>query len=65
MLIGVSDARTKIAASAMTTAAPPTTSGTPAATIEPKTSSSARAAKGSEMSSARWRSRSETAWMSP
>ena len=31
----------------------------------PKTSSSASAASGSEMSSLRWRSRSETAWMSP
>ena len=55
----------KIAASATSTAAPPTTSGTPAATSDPNTRSRARAASGSEMSSLRWRSRSQTAWTSP
>ena len=43
MLIGVTLATTKMTASATSTAAPPTTSGTPAATTEPNTSSRARA----------------------
>ena len=47
------------------TADPPTTRGTPAATTEPKTSSSANAASGSEMISLRWRSASDTVWTSP
>ena len=42
MLIGVSEATTKIPASATMTAAPPTTSGTPAATSEPNTNTSAK-----------------------
>ena len=65
MLIGTTDATTKIPASATRTAAPPTASGTPAATKLPNTRSSARAASGNEMSSERWRSRSVTAWTSP
>jgi len=65
MLIGASDATTKIPASATTTAAPPTASGTPAATAEPKTTSRASAASGNEMISLRWRSDSETCWTSP
>ena len=65
MLIGITDATTKIAASATSTAAPPTASGTPAATSEPNTNTSARAASGSEISSERRRSVSVTAWTSP
>ena len=65
MLIGVSEATTKIPARATITAAPPTTSGTPAATIEPNTKISASAARGSEMISLRRRSASETVWTSP
>ena len=65
MLIGVTLAMPKIAARATMTAAPPTASGTPAATTEPNTSSRAIAASGSEMSSLRWRSDSDTAWTSP
>ena len=65
MLIGVTLARRKTIASATSTAVPPTTSGTPAATTDPKTRSSARAASGSEMTSLRRRSDSETVWMSP
>ena len=65
MLIGVTLATRKIAASAMSTAAPPTTSGTPAATTDPNTKSRASVASGSEMISLRCRSRSETAWTSP
>ena len=65
MLIGVSDATTKIPARATMTAAPPTTSGTPAATSEPKTKMSASAASGSDTISLRRRSASETVWTSP
>ena len=65
MLIGVNDATTKIPASATSTDAPPTASGTPAATRLPNTSSSASAASGSEMSSERRRSLSVTSWTSP
>ncbi len=65
MLIGISEATTKIAASATTTVAPPTARGTPAATSEPKTKISASAASGSEMTSLRRRSDSETDWTSP
>ena len=65
MLIGVNEATTKIAARATRTLDPPTTNGTPAATREPKTSSRASAASGSEMTSLRWRSRSLTSWTSP
>ena len=53
MLIGVNWATTKIAAIATRTLDPPTTSGTPAATSDPKTISSARAARGNEMTSLR------------
>src|SRR3972149_816966 len=60
MLIGGTEASRKMSASATTTAEPPTTSGTPAATTEPKTSRSASAARGREMSSARRRSLSGT-----
>ena len=45
MLIGVRPATTKMAANARTTAAPPTISGIAAATTDPKTMSSARAAE--------------------
>jgi hypothetical protein len=65
MLIGVRLARPKIAASATTTALPPTIRGSPADTTEPKTNSSASAASGSEMISARRRSDSDTACTSP
>ncbi len=65
MLIGINDATTKMPPSATMTAAPPTTSGTPAATSEPKTKMSASAARGSEMISLRCRSASETVWTSP
>ena len=65
MLIGVIEATTKMPASATITAAPPTTSGTPAATTEPKTKMRANAASGSEMSSLRRRSASDTVWTSP
>ena len=65
MLIGITCATRKIPASATSTEAPPTASGTPAATRLPNTSSSASAASGSEMTSERWRSRSVTAWTSP
>ena len=65
MLIGITDAIRKTPASATRTLAPPTTSGTPAATSDPKTSRSASAASGSEMSSLRWRSCSLTVWTSP
>ena len=65
MLIGVTLAIPEIAARATITAAPPTTSGTPAATTEPNTTRSAIAASGSEMISLRWRSDSDTAWTSP
>ena len=47
------------------TAAPPTMSGTPAATTEPKTTTSAIAASGREISSLRCRSCSDTVWTSP
>ena len=65
MLIGVRLAMTKMAARATSTEAPPTTSGTPAATREPKTMTRASAASGSEMISLRWRSCSLTVWTSP
>ncbi len=65
MLIGITDATTKMAAKATRTEAPPTTRGTPAATSDPKTRSRAIAASGSEMSSLRCRSRSLTSWTSP
>ena len=65
MLIGTVPATRKITASATTTAAPPTTSGTAAATTDPKTIRSAIAASGSEISSLRRRSASDTAWTSP
>ena len=44
---------------------PPTTTGTPAATTLPNTNSNASAASGRLMSSLRWRSASDTVWMSP
>ncbi len=65
MLIEVSEAAMKIPASATITAAPPTASGTPAATSEPNTRISASAASGSEISSLRRRSVSVTDWTSP
>ncbi len=65
MLIGMNEATTKMPASATITVAPPTTSGTPAATTDPKTTMSANAASGSEMSSLRRRSASDTVWTSP
>ena len=65
MLIEVSEAAMKIPARATITAAPPTASGTPAATSEPNTRMSARAASGSEISSLRRRSVSVTDWTSP
>ena len=65
MLIGMNEATTKIPARATITAEPPTTSGTPAATSEPKTKMSASAASGSDTSSLRCRSASETVWTSP
>ena len=65
MLIGISVATTKMPASATITAAPPTISGTPAATSDPNTKTSARAARGSEMISLRRRSASDTDWTSP
>ncbi len=65
MLIGVTDATRKMLASATSTAVPPTMSGTPAATADPNTTSSASAASGSEMTSLRRRSDSETVWTSP
>jgi hypothetical protein len=64
-LIGVRLASPKMTASATITAAPPMASGTPAATTEPKTKSSAMAASGSETISDRRRSDSDTVWMSP
>ena len=65
MLIGISVATRKMPASATRTAAPPTASGTPAATSDPNTRISASAASGSEISSERRRSDSVTAWTSP
>ena len=65
MLIGMTEATRKMPASATMTAAPPTTSGTPAATSDPNTKMSASAASGSEISSLRWRSDSDTVWTSP
>ena len=65
MLIGVSWATTKMAARATITLDPPTTNGTPAATSEPKTSKSASAASGNEITSLRCKSRSLTCWTSP
>ena len=65
MLIGVTDATRKMAASATRTAVPPTMSGTPAATTDPNTNSSASAASGREMTSLRRRSASDTVWTSP
>ncbi len=65
MLIGVIEAAIAIAARAMATDTPPTTTGTPAATKLPKTTRSAIAASGSEITSLRRRSPSETTWMSP
>ena len=65
MLIGVADATTNTAASATMTAAPPTASGNAAATTDPNTANRAIAASGSEISSLRWRSDSDTAWTSP
>ena len=65
MLIGIKDATRKTAASATTTAVPPTMSGIPAATAEPKTTRRASAARGREMISLRWRSASDTVWTSP
>ena len=65
MLIGMTWATRKIAARATMTADPPTTRGTPAATTDPNTTSSARPASGNEMSSLRRRSDSDTDWTSP
>jgi hypothetical protein len=65
MLIGVTEATRKMPASATMTAVPPMTSGTPAATADPKTMSSASAASGSEINSLRRRSDSDTVWTSP
>ena len=59
-LMRVTCATPKIAASAISTAAPPTASGSPAAIAEPNTKSNTIAASGKLINSLRRRSLSET-----
>ena len=65
MLIGTLAASTAMPPRATRTATPPTTTGTPAAIRLPKTTMSARPASGRPTNSLRWRSASDTDWMSP